>query len=156
MTNGPTAATKYTIPRFKVRIVRDGKIQLAARKGDCAENCAAVFKRSLARLPHEEMHALYLNTQYDIVGFTVLSVGGTAGTALLTSDVFRGAIMANAKAIVVAHNHPSGDPMPSVDDLKFTTAIRRAGNLLGIVLLDHLIVCPESDRWRSIIDLAAE
>lgn len=143
----------YVIPVFKVRLVRDGNLKLPSREIACAEHCAAVFMQSLAGLPHEEIHALYLGTRHNIVGFSVLASGGIAGASITPGDVFRGAIACGAIGIILAHNHPSGDPSPSPDDLTTTGAIRRAGALLGITLLDHLVCCPETGRWRSLIDL---
>jgi DNA repair protein RadC len=100
------------------------------------------------------MHAVYLNSQSEIVGFQDLSVGGLGGTALTPSDAFRGAIAFNARAMIIGHNHPSGSIAPSPEDISTTVALRRAGRILGIELLDHLVCAPSTDRWRSIIDLA--
>lgn len=147
--------TAYTIPVFKCRLVKERRtLKMTAREIDGAMGAAAVFMKTLEGLPHEEMHAVYLNGASEIVGFQVLSVGGLGGTALTTSDAYRGAIACNARAMIIAHNHPSGSIAPSADDLTTTTAIRRAGVILGIELLDHLICAPSTDRWRSIIDLA--
>jgi len=150
---GPREA--YTIPVFKCRLVKERKaLKMAAREIDGAYGAAAVFMRTLRNLPHEEMHAVYLNAQAEIVGFQVLSVGGLGGTALTPADVFRGAIAHNARAVILGHNHPSGNIAPSPEDISTTVAIRRAGKILGIELLDHLVCAPSTDRWRSIIDLA--
>lgn len=151
--NGPREA--YTIPIFKCRLVRERKVlKMSAREIDGAYGAAAVFMRTLRDLPHEEMHAVFLNAQSEIVGFQVLSVGGVGGTALTPADVFRGAIAANARAVILGHNHPSGSIAPSAEDISTTIAIRKAGQILGIELLDHLVCAPSTERWRSIIDLA--
>lgn len=142
--------SEYIIPIFKCRLVRDGNIKMPNREAAHAEHCAEIFMKSLANLPHEEMHAIYLNGRFKILGFQVLSVGGASGTSITPGDVFRGALVANARAIVIAHNHPSGDPSPSEEDYETTRAIKKAGQILGVTLLDHIVCCPETNRWRTI------
>lgn len=88
----------------------------------------------------ETMYALLLNTRKRIIGWVMLATG-TADTLLVDpSTTFRAAIAAGAKAIVLGHTHPSGDPMPSEADIKVTRDLIRGGQLLKVEVLDHVIL----------------
>ena len=84
------------------------------------------------------------------LGFHVCSVG-TVGSALVhPREVFKIAILANAAAVILVHNHPSGDPLPSGEDKQITKRIKEAGELMGISVLDHVILGDE--RFYSFAD----
>lgn len=141
----------YQIQRYTCRLVRDGQITLPHRKADCVENAAAIFMSELAALPHEELHVIYVNAATDVLGVAKLSQGGTTGCGVTCKEVLRGALIANASAIILGHNHPSGDPTPSGDDRTLTVSVAAACAIVGLSLLDHVVVCPERGTWRSIL-----
>jgi DNA repair protein RadC len=88
----------------------------------------------------ETLQVLLLNTRRRLIRVEAIA-NGTVDTLLVHArEVFRSAIMANASAIVLAHNHPSGDPTPSEADIKVTRDLIRAGQLLKIDVLDHVII----------------
>jgi len=88
----------------------------------------------------ENMIVVHLNTRRRPIGFEIVS-NGTLDTLLVdTRNVFRSAIVSNSAAIVLCHNHPSGDPAPSQADKKVTSDLIRAGQLLKIEVLDHVIL----------------
>lgn len=92
---------------------------------------------------------IMLNTRRRIIGFNLVSIG-TQDTCLVhPREVFRLACIAAANTIVVAHNHPSGDPMPSEEDIKVTRDLVRAGRLMAIDLLDHLILGKRCEALRQ-------
>jgi len=88
----------------------------------------------------EMLYALYLNRRKALVGARLLTAGNEAHTIVDPRQVFRPAVRSGACAVIVAHNHPSGDPSPSAQDLAVTRRLAEAGALLGIELLDHLII----------------
>ena len=88
----------------------------------------------------EQMVAVYLDARHRAIGAALLSRGSLASSTFHPRDTFRHAVGVNAAAFVLMHNHPSGDPSPSSDDLMVTERARRCGELLGITLLDHIIV----------------
>ena len=83
--------------------------------------------------------AMY-NSKSELIKYSDISMGGIAGTSAIPREVFADAIRAGAKAIIVVHNHPSGDPTPSKEDVKATELFRKAGKIIGIDVMDHLII----------------
>lgn len=83
---------------------------------------------------------LTVNTKHRILGYHVMSRGSLDAAPMHPREVFKAALLSNAAAIIVAHNHPSGDPMPSRDDRLLTARLHECGELLGVDVLDSVIV----------------
>lgn len=112
-----------------------------ARPVTNAADAAAVVRPYLAHRDQEYLYVLDLNTRNHLIGDPVEVYHGSLNTSLIrVGEVFRQAIKDNAAGIIVAHNHPSGDPAPSADDVAVTRALREAGALLDIALLDHVVI----------------
>jgi DNA repair protein RadC len=92
-----------------------------------------------------------LDTRHRLIATTVISVGTAAHTFLAPREVYRDALLLGASAVVVAHNHPSGDATPSDDDERITRRLVQAGGLLGVALLDHVVV--GDPAWSSLARL---
>jgi DNA repair protein RadC len=92
----------------------------------------------------EQFGIVMLDTKHRVIRVRVLSIGSLDATVVHPREVFREAASAAAAAIVLFHNHPSGDPAPSDDDIALTKRLIRAGDLMGIVVLDHVIVAENS------------
>jgi len=90
--------------------------------------------------PREAFLAIYLDTRHRILAIHRVSIGTADSSAVHPREVFGPALQLAASALIVAHNHPSGDPTPSRDDENVTERLTQAGALLGIPLLDHLII----------------
>ena len=88
----------------------------------------------------EQLIGLYLNARYELLAKKILAVGSINTQGVEPRDVFAPAIKLPCRSIILAHNHPSGDPQPSQDDISTTKRLKKAADLLGIALLDHLIV----------------
>ncbi|MCA8981848.1 MAG: DNA repair protein RadC [Planctomycetes bacterium] len=104
---------------------------------------AAVHRLMLPRLrglEREEFHVLLLDGKHRLRRVSRVSEGTLTSSLVHPREVFRDAVRAAAAAVLVVHNHPSGDPEPSREDLEVTERLVRAGRLLGIPLLDHLVV----------------
>lgn len=113
----------------------------------------AVFRYARARwrhLEHEELWVLALDAQHRLRASVRAAQGGLHGMQLAVRDPLRLALREAASAFVLVHNHPSGDPTPSAEDLRFTERVAEAAELLGTPLVDHLIVA--GDRYRSLLD----
>ena len=107
----------------------------------------------MGRLEREELRALALNTKNVVLASSTVYLGNVAGSLVRVAEVFRDAVRRNAPGLMVVHNHPSGDPAPSPEDLRITRELAEAGRLLDVVLLDHLII--GHDRWVSLRALGA-
>jgi DNA repair protein RadC len=107
----------------------------------------------MRRLEAEELRVLLLNTKNVVGAMRTVYVGNLAGSAVRVGEVFRDAVREQAAAIVVVHNHPSGDPTPSGDDLRITAELAEAGRLLDIELLDHVVIGRQS--WVSLRSLGS-
>ena len=103
----------------------------------------ATICEPMVRYRQEVFRALLLNTKNGILKKVTISKGSLNASLVHPRDIFYAAIKANAASIVLVHNHPSGDPEPSREDREFTARIARAGELLGIAILDHVIVGKE-------------
>jgi len=101
---------------------------------------AQLLVAEMAHLEQEHFRVLYLDTRNHLLGSNTVYVGSLNASHIRVSEVFRDAIKRNCAAIIVAHNHPSGDPTPSPEDVEVTRRLVAAGNLLDIEVLDHLIV----------------
>jgi len=94
----------------------------------------------LAHLPCEVFYVLYLDSKGRLLFESEISRGTLSSSLVHPREVFAPALSRRAAAILVAHNHPSGDPQPSADDRTTTRRLQRAGRLLGIELLDHIVI----------------
>jgi DNA repair protein RadC len=104
----------------------------------------------MGALEQEEMRVLFLDVKSQVLGLSTIYRGSLHTAWLRVGELFREAVRRNCAAIIVVHNHPSGDPTPSPDDVKITQEIVKAGELLGIEVLDHLII--GSQRYISLKD----
>ena len=92
----------------------------------------------------EKFYVMYLNRGNRVLGLKLISQGGVSGTVVDVRIILQGALLANASAMILMHNHPSGQMQPSDADLKITRKIKDAAVLLDISVLDHLIVSAEN------------
>lgn len=112
---------------------------------------AAQLMSDMAGLPQEHVRVLLLDNGRRVLATPTIYIGTVNTSVLRVSEIFREAITRNSPAIILVHNHPSGDFSPSPEDVELTRVIVAAGRLLDIQVLDHLIVA--SAGWSSLKDL---
>jgi len=123
-----------------------GKRLLVMQAGDqlqirSPQDVATMLELSMGRLEKEELRVVMLNTKNRMVAQPLTVYRGSLNTSMIrVAEVFRDAIKENCASIIVVHNHPSGDPTPSPEDIRVTREIVEAGKLLDIEVLDHLII----------------
>ncbi|HYQ16051.1 MAG TPA: DNA repair protein RadC [Polyangiaceae bacterium] len=117
---------------------------------DSFEAAADWARPRLAALDHEEVWLLCLDGRSGLKSSTRIAQGGLHGAALTARDVLAPAVKNGAAAILLVHNHPSGDPQPSPDDIDMTRHVAKCAELIGIPLLDHVVVARQGAR--SIFD----
>lgn len=103
-------------------------------------DAAALIQYEMGSLPQENVWVLLLDTRNHHLKTEKVYQGSVHTSQIRVGEIFREAVKLNAAAVIVAHNHPSGDPSPSPDDLAVTRAIVEAGKLLDIAVLDHLVI----------------
>ena len=84
--------------------------------------------------------SLLMNTKNQVLAIKTVSVGDLSSSIVHPREVFKDAVLASAASLIIAHNHPSGDPTPSAEDIAVTRRLMDAGEILGIELLDHIII----------------
>jgi DNA repair protein RadC len=104
----------------------------------------------MAALEREELRVLLLNTKNVVLRAATVYVGNVSAAVVRVGELFRDAVRIHAAGVILVHNHPSGDPEPSADDLHLTAEAVAAGRLLDIALLDHVIVA--RDGYVSLRD----
>lgn len=115
-----------------------------------ADDAARLVALDMEALHQEELRVILLDIQQRLISIARVYVGSVDLTVVRTAEVFRAAMLRNAVAIILIHNHPSGNPQPSPADLKLTQHLIEAGRLLDIAVLDHLII--GHGRWVSLKD----
>jgi DNA repair protein RadC len=103
-------------------------------------DAAAYLLPTFGARPVEHFGVVLLDGKHRVLATTVLSIGTSNATVVEPRDVFREAILGGATAVVVFHNHPSGDPSPSPEDLALTARLAAAGSLMGVALVDHVVL----------------
>jgi len=101
---------------------------------------ASLLQLQMSLLEREELRVVLLDTKNYMVGVRTVYKGSLNTSVIRTAEVFRDAVKENCAAIIVAHNHPSGDPTPSPEDVRVTSELVDAGKLLDIEVLDHLVI----------------
>lgn len=104
------------------------------------EDVARSLMAEMAHLEQEHFRVLYLDTRNRLLGVETVYVGSLNASHIRVGEVFRDAVKRNCASVIVAHNHPSGDPTPSPEDVQVTRQLVAAGMLLGIEVLDHLVI----------------
>ena len=133
--NAPNAPTDCSRCRRAVLVPSTDRTRL-----DDPEAVAGLVVPLLGAADREHCVAVMLDTKHRVLEAITVSVGSIDHTFMAPREILRDALLANAAAVVVAHNHPSGDPEPSRDDERVTRRIVEAGRVVGIEVLDHLVV----------------
>jgi DNA repair protein RadC len=139
---------RYTVTTFKVRL----EVAEAAVPTRSAEDIWRFSDSIFRDLDADKEHfvLLALNNKHRVNGYKVISTGTLTASLIRAGDVFRAALHLAAAAVVFIHNHPSGDPMPSLEDQDITRRLKECGEMLGIRVLDHVIL--GADRYYSFSD----
>ena len=124
-------------------------------KGDlptisCPDDVQRLLAPEMASLAQEQLRVILLDTKNHVVGQRVIYQGNVSSCQVRTAEVFRPAVIDAVPQIIIAHNHPSGDPTPSPDDVTITRRLVKAAKLLDIDLLDHIVI--GGDRVVSLKD----
>lgn len=125
----------FAAPREKARI-------------NSPADAAALVQYEMQALDHEQLRVILLNRRNEVIKIITVYKGSVNSSQVRVGELFKDALREQASAIVIAHNHPSGDPTPSPDDIAVTRAIVQAGKLVDVDVLDHIVV--GQAKWVSL------
>jgi DNA repair protein RadC len=145
----PNFNQNYKGIRCRVCLIRENTSDEVIRINKPSDAYELV-KEELVNSDREILLSIMLTVNNDLIGVETVSIGSITASTTTPRDVFKSAILANAVAIIVCHNHPSGELVPSDSDIKITKQLIAAGELLGIKVLDHLIV--SNKGYKSLRD----
>jgi len=128
------------LPRYRVALVRETENHWDPVRIITPHDVVDLLKPMFSELDREAFVVVALDVKHRVIGVNIVSIGDLSGTLAHPREVYKPAILLNAGAIIVAHNHPSGDPEPSREDKELTARLGAAGKLLGIPLLDSIII----------------
>ncbi|WP_237252698.1 JAB domain-containing protein [Turicibacter bilis] len=123
-----------------IKMIKEASFLYQTRTISSPKDAYEMIKEQLEGLDREQFIIACLNTKNEPTNITVVSVGSLNKAIVHPREVFKTAILSNAASIMAFHNHPSGEIMPSQQDIQLTNRLYEAGELLGIKLLDHLII----------------
>jgi DNA repair protein RadC len=126
----------------------DARDSFSKRRAITSPQEAVDFFRSMSFGPYEILAAIYLDRRRRVIGARTLTIGSSAFTIVDPQQIFREAVELGANSLILAHNHPTGDPTPSPQDRDVTHRVSRAGQVLGISLLDHFVLGAQG-KWVS-------
>ncbi|MDR7871330.1 MAG: JAB domain-containing protein [Tissierellaceae bacterium] len=112
-------------------------------------NAFDLVKDMFIGLDREIVVAAYLNTKNEPIAVSQISVGSLNSSIVHPREVMKAAILSNAASFIVCHNHPSGNPAPSKEDIDITNRLKEVGEIVGIRLMDHIII-GSHDKYRSL------
>ena len=140
----------YDIPGFRICLVREPGVSLAERPElRTPASAARVFAEYIGESDREVFVVAMLTIRHRLIGINLVSVGCLASSLVHPREVLKPLILSGSAAFVACHNHPSGCPEPSAEDIALTRRLASAGQLIGIELLDH-IVLGEHGRFVSL------
>lgn len=128
---------KYRIPQFKLALLQEKQCRTL---GIFTPSDVEEFVEPLKHYSEEYFVAFHLNCRNHVIGYHEVSHGTVTASLVHPREVFKAALLSNAHALIVAHNHPGGSLEPSRDDIETTEKLIAAGDIIGVPIVDHVIV----------------
>lgn len=155
----PKPSPVFNPKEFKIQTLRECPTPVELQLCDTPEKAASYWRAHVVNHPYyspdvETMVVILVNTRRRIIGHHLVATGTLDTLLVHPREVFRAAVIMASAAVILAHNHPSGDPCPSEGDIKVTRDLIRAGQLMRIDVLDHIIIGKLSpERLRDFVSL---
>jgi len=134
---------------LEVKQVRVGTLEHEVTSISKPEDAYAILRDYLDEKDREHFVVLLLDTKNKVNAIHTVSIGGLNAAIVTPREVYKVAILHNAAGIILCHNHPSGDPKPSQEDIVITDRLCKAGELLGIEVLDHIVIGSGTNTFCS-------
>lgn len=130
----------YRIPTFELALIREKSYPADRKKISNPDDAYRIARLELDDAPNEKFLVIMLTTKNSVIGTSIVSTGVLNASLVSPREIFQRAILSNAASLICVHNHPSGDPTASSEDITLTKKLAEAGNLLNIPILDHVII----------------
>lgn len=146
-TRSLSSKLSYQLPRIRLALVHEQMTVETLHPIKTPGDVEALLE-PLRHVPEEHFVSLHLNAKNEVIGLHEVSHGTLASSLVHPREVFKAALVANSYAILVCHNHPSGSRIkPSPEDMDTTRQLLRAGRILGVNVVDHLIMSPNQNAY---------
>ena len=143
------------ISTYRVSLVRDRHLPFEQCRLSNSQQAQKIIRNLIdthGQSDREQFIVVLLNAKNEIIGLNIVSTGTVTAAPVCPREVLKPAILANASAMILSHNHPSDDLNPSPDDIAATTRIVQASEIIGIQVHEHLVISMSSDRYFSFAD----
>ena len=131
-----------------IKLVKESSFLYENRRVNSPNDAIELFTRFLSESDREQFIVCCMDIKNQPTSINVVSIGTLNSSLVHPREVFKAAILANSASIIVAHNHPSGDPTPSKEDINITVRLKEAGKIIGVDIIDHIII--GDDRYVSL------
>lgn len=132
-------------------MTKERNVYYENKKVRSPQDSAEIFRNFIGNADREMFVVMCLNTKNEVTSLTVAHIGSLNASVVHPREVFKTAILSNSFAIAVCHNHPSGNPTPSPEDISVTQRLVQAGQIIGIEVLDHIVL--GDDKHVSLAEL---
>ena len=136
-----------------IKLCKESSVLYEPRYINNPRDAVDLVQEDLANCDREKIIAICLDTKHQPTAVTTISMGTINSSLVHPREVFKTAILSNSAAIILAHNHPSGKPEPSNDDINITKRLVDAGTVLGIDVIDHVIIGAANGQYKSMREL---
>lgn len=144
------------VPTYRVTLEKSKTLRVSERKmANSSTSAARVATAAIGMSPVERMIVIGLDSECRVLGVVDIAQGGIHACAATPADVLRAPILLGCTAFVIAHNHPSGNPQPSREDIEFTKRISAGAKVLGLDLVDHIVIGVEGGGFSSLLETGA-
>lgn len=134
-----------------IKLVKERTMSYETKKCSSSTIAAKILQNYIGEADREHFVAIALDTKLNVNAIQTISIGSLNSAIVHPREVFKFAILSNANSILVGHQHPTGDPTPSDEDIKITQRLIETGKVIGIDVVDHIIL-GDSDRYLSMRD----
>lgn len=133
---------------ISLKVVKESTMLYEPRKITSPKDAVKLAKKFLENLDREQVINIFLNSKNEFTAVEIVSIGSLNASIIHPREIFKGAISSNSASLIIAHNHPSGNPNPSKEDINITKRLIECGELLGVDVLNHIII-GNDDRYYS-------
>lgn len=129
--------------KYRIHLVRENRVETLNEPVSSlnrSDDAYQYIRSGLENKDREILVVILLDVKNAPIGVNLVSIGSLETSVAQPREIYKAAILASAKSIILVHNHPSGNPTPSKEDMKTTRQVKEAGDILGVTFLDHIIV----------------